>query len=67
MPTIATRVLSLIRDRRETDELGHCLVCRRRVGSSDERLRVRAGGYVHRGCSTYRMRQRELVQRRLRA
>lgn len=66
MPTIATRVLSLIRDRREPDELGHCLVCRRRVGSRDERLRVRSGSYVHRGCSTYSMRQRELVQRRLR-
>ena len=34
-----------------------CLVCGRRVTERDERMALRAGGYVHRGCTTYRMRQ----------
>jgi hypothetical protein len=63
--SIAVRVLELMRSRRGS--LGTCAVCGRAVEQRDERLRLPRGGYAHRRCSTYRMRQRELIARRLRA
>ncbi|MBN1527935.1 MAG: hypothetical protein JW895_02675 [Thermoleophilaceae bacterium] len=35
-----------------------CLVCGRAVGQGDERMRLRGGALVHRGCATYDMRRR---------
>jgi hypothetical protein len=43
-----------------------CLVCHRAVRSGDARMRLPGGGYVHQGCSTYRMRQSERIRRKLR-
>jgi hypothetical protein len=41
-----------------------CLVCHRGVHEDDQRLGIRGGRYVHRGCSTYRMRQAAPPRRR---
>lgn len=59
------RVLDLIRSGGRAS-LGACVVCGRPVTQRDERLRLPHGGHAHRRCSTYRMRQRELIARRLR-
>lgn len=32
-----------------------CLVCGRGLASTDDRLRLRGGAFVHRGCATYDM------------
>lgn len=42
-----------------------CLVCHRRVGDSDPRLRLRGGAVVHRECATYDMRRRRTGSERL--
>jgi hypothetical protein len=34
-----------------------CLVCHRGVREDEQRLGIGGGRYVHRGCSTYRMRR----------
>jgi hypothetical protein len=34
-----------------------CLVCGRAVGRDDDRMRLRGGAVVHRGCATYDMRR----------
>jgi len=34
-----------------------CLVCHRGVREDDPRMGIGGGRYVHRGCSTYRMRR----------
>jgi hypothetical protein len=49
-----TRLLGNDRSR----DLDTCLVCHRRVREDDPRLGIGGGRYVHRGCSTYRMRRR---------
>ena len=41
-----------------------CLVCHRHVREDDPRLGIGRGRYVHRGCSTYRMRQKASRRRR---
>ncbi len=50
---------------RRSPPVDHCLVCRRAVNAGDARMRLPGGGYVHRGCATYRMRQRERIGRML--
>lgn len=45
-------------------EVDTCLVCHRRVRETDDRLGIRGGRYVHRGCSTYRMRRQSSYRRR---
>jgi hypothetical protein len=45
---------------------GDCLICGRSVKPADERMSLPGGGYVHRGCSTYRMRQAERIRGKLR-
>ncbi len=42
-----------------------CMACGRRVGPSDERLRVRGGSVVHRACATYQQRRRRTGGERL--
>jgi hypothetical protein len=42
-----------------------CLVCGRGLGNKDERLRLRGGAFVHRGCATYDMRRRRTGSERL--
>jgi hypothetical protein len=37
-----------------------CIVCHHAVAAEDPRVRLPGGGYVHRGCSTYSMRARQL-------
>ena len=32
-----------------------CLVCGRGLATPDDRLRLRGGAFVHRGCATYDM------------
>jgi hypothetical protein len=46
---------------------GHesCPVCRRAIRSGDDRVHLPRGGFVHRGCATYRMRQHERTVRTL--
>jgi hypothetical protein len=38
-------------------ELDTCLVCHRSVREDEHRLAIGGGRWVHRGCSTYRMRR----------
>jgi hypothetical protein len=35
-----------------------CIVCGRGVSQKDERMRLRGGQLVHRGCATYDVRRR---------
>jgi hypothetical protein len=42
-----------------------CLVCHRSISPRDERLRLRGGTAVHRGCATYEMRRRRVGSSRL--
>ena len=35
-----------------------CLVCGKALARGDERMRLRGGAFVHRGCATYDMRRR---------
>jgi hypothetical protein len=42
-----------------------CLVCGRSVRPRDERMRLRGGTLVHRGCATYEMRRRRIGGSRL--
>lgn len=45
-------------------EVDTCLVCHRGVREDDQRLGIGRGRYVHRGCSTYRMRKQAPYRRR---
>jgi hypothetical protein len=36
-----------------------CVVCKGPIRGGDERVRLRGGAAVHRGCATYRMRNRQ--------
>lgn len=65
MTSIVDRTLSLIRARTAADG-PVCLVCGRPIGPRDAHLALAGGGHVHRGCSTYRMRQRDAAQRLMR-
>ena len=42
-----------------------CAVCSRRVGASDDSMRLRGGLIVHRACATYDMRRRRSGEARL--
>jgi hypothetical protein len=42
-----------------------CAVCGRAVRPDDERVHLPRGGFVHRGCATYRMRRHERTVRTL--
>jgi hypothetical protein len=42
---------------RRSRDVDTCLVCHGRVREDDPRLGIGGGRYVHRGCSTYRMRK----------
>jgi hypothetical protein len=42
-----------------------CLVCGSAVSPHDERIRLRGGAVVHRGCATYDMRRRRTGEARL--
>jgi hypothetical protein len=44
-----------------------CVVCDRAIGAGDERVHLPRGGFVHRGCATYRMRRHERTVRRIRS
>jgi hypothetical protein len=44
--------------------LDTCLVCHRGVREDDQRMAIGGGRYVHRGCSTYRMRRHASYRRR---
>ena len=49
---------------RPAREVDTCLVCHEGVREDDQRLAIGGGRYVHRGCSTYRMRRRAPYRRR---
>ena len=66
MAGILTSALSAIGLRQPAGAIDECAVCHRGVRERDARMRLPGGGYVHRGCSTYRMRQREQLRRRVR-
>ena len=36
-----------------------CVICKKGIRPGDERVRLRGGAAVHRGCATYRMRNRQ--------
>jgi hypothetical protein len=42
-----------------------CIVCGRSVAARDDRMRLRGGTVVHRGCATYEMRRRPVGADRL--
>ena len=63
MPPIVSPLLRAIRDARGIE---HCLICHGPVAAADDRMRLPGGGWVHRGCATYRMRRDDRVRRRLR-
>jgi hypothetical protein len=48
----------LVRTVSPAHALGTCLVCHAAVRDDGGAVRVPGGGYVHHGCTTYRMRQR---------
>jgi hypothetical protein len=66
MAGIVTSVLGSLRLPGGTAKLDTCAVCGRHVREADARMRLPGGGWVHRGCATYRMRRREQVRRRAR-
>jgi hypothetical protein len=43
----------------------HCIVCQKPVGADEPRMRLPGGGHVHSGCSTYTMRRRQRIRRRI--
>jgi hypothetical protein len=65
MAPIVSTLLSAVGAVRSTPRAEDCLVCRRAVKTGDARMRLPGGGFVHRGCSTYRMRQAERTRRTL--
>jgi hypothetical protein len=42
-----------------------CPVCERAIRPGDDRVHLPRGGFVHRGCATYRMRRHERTVRTL--
>jgi len=58
MAPLITRLVRTVAPAGDTD-LGACLVCRDAVRDDGEAVRLSGGGYVHRECTTYRMRQRD--------
>jgi hypothetical protein len=65
MPTLASPLRAALRLIRGSRSAGDCLVCHEAVRIDDDRMRLPGGGFVHSGCSTYRMRQRERERRTL--
>jgi hypothetical protein len=55
-----TRVLRITR----RPAVDTCLVCHEGVHADEPRLGIGGGRYVHRGCSTYRMRSQASRRRR---
>ena len=45
-------------------EVDTCLVCHGGVREDEQRLAIGGGRWVHRGCSTYRMRRQASYRRR---
>ena len=48
----------LVRTVGPAPSLGTCLVCHGKVRDNGGAVRVPGGGFVHHGCTTYRMRRR---------
>lgn len=65
MTAAALRVLSLMRTGSRS-RIGLCAVCHRTIADEESRTRLPDGTSIHRDCSTYRMRQRQMVARRFR-
>jgi hypothetical protein len=65
--TLVSTLLSAVTAARGREHPSDCLICGRPVKPGDARMPIPGGGYVHRGCSTYRMRQAERIRGKLRA
>jgi hypothetical protein len=50
---------------RRLESADDCIVCRHPVYADEPRMRLPGGGYVHSGCSTYSMRRRQRMRRRI--
>ncbi|MFL5842073.1 MAG: hypothetical protein ACJ77Z_16610 [Thermoleophilaceae bacterium] len=48
----------LARPARPVPPLGRCLVCQKDIRPGEDWMTIRGDLHVHRGCATYRMRQR---------
>ena len=66
MAGIVSSFAGALRLPRRRHVLDTCVVCGRGVTETDARMRLPGGGYVHSGCTTYRMRRRERIRRRAR-
>jgi hypothetical protein len=66
MNPLLSPLRAIARVLRRGKPLDDCLVCGAAVRADEERMRVPGGGWVHRGCTTYRMRQNDRVRRRVR-
>ena len=64
---MAPLLTSLLGAVRPGTQLEDCLVCHRSVRPGDARMRLPGGGFVHRGCATYRMRQDQRIRQKIRA
>jgi hypothetical protein len=67
MTPLVSTLLSAVAAVRSSARDDDCLVCRGPVRSGDARTRLPGGGFVHSGCSTYRMRQAQRNRRTLAA
>jgi hypothetical protein len=64
MVPMLSPLLSAIGRKRADAE--RCLVCGNDIADRDPRVRLTGGGHVHMSCSTYRMRRRAQIARRMR-
>jgi hypothetical protein len=62
MPTPLSLLTRVARPPRRTPPLARCPVCHDAIRESDAMLTLRGGIHVHRGCATYRTRQRARVR-----
>ena len=58
MVTPLDLITRAVRAPRLAPELGRCPVCHDAIRDADSMLTLRGGIHVHRGCATYRTRQR---------
>lgn len=63
MTTLIAFLLSTVRLSRPAPHVDTCLTCGHPVTADDERTRLPGGGWVHRGCASYRQRRQMRIRR----
>ena len=63
MVPLISPLLTVIGLKARPRNIATCLSCGHHVTLDDERTRLPGGGWVHRGCTSYRQRRQERIRR----